>query len=256
MRKQLLTLAMLILTCSCNPKKEEPKSPTTPAQLKAKLVEVKDLGNGIKKFDIIDLPTSRSIGKKLYYSKFNLAQGKYVEGENWDIAFYNRSIIVNGGTTTIGFDTYSLEILERTGDAALAIMGKASTEEEQKKENLVITAKETDGDYLKVLEVPADIKWQQAQREAYAIDDYSKGMFEYNFSPIEHIVTVKKNRFLIIRTHDGHYAKLKILSYYQGSGATAKKSLETGSMEAGMKYANFFTFTYNYNTVQGNKKLQ
>ncbi len=257
--KKLFAFAIMSLLCSCG--SEEPKvKPDVPSvELKAKSVAVKDLGNGVKQYDVVDLPTSKQIGKKLYYSKFNLEKGAYVTGNDWDIAFYNRSIIVNGGATTIGLDTYSIEILERTGNAALAIYGATGEDEwteADRKENLVITARDTDGDYLKIKEVPADIQWQQAQRDKYAVDDYSKGMFEYNLSPIEHIVTVKKNRFLIIRTHNGHYAKLKILSYYQGAGATAQKSLETGSMEAGMKYANFYTFTYNYNIQKGNKKLQ
>ncbi len=257
--KKLFVLVAMTLLCSCGGDEPnvKPDNPDTPsAELKAKSVKVEDLGNGIKKFNIVDLPTSKQIGQKLYYSKFNLEKGAYVTGNDWDIAFYNRSIIVNGGSTTIGQDTYSIQILERTGNAAIAIMGTGSAGDELKKENLVITAKETDGDYLNVKEVPADIQWQQASRDKYAIDDFSKGMFEYNLSPIEHIVTIKKNRFLIIRTHNGHYAKLKILSYYQGAGATAQASLATGSMEAGMKYANYFTFTYNYNTQKGNKKLQ
>ncbi len=254
--KKLLSLLMLLLAFSCKDKGEDIKPPVVEPLPKAKSVKVQDLGNHIKKFDVVDLPTSRTIGKKHYYSKFNLAKGAYVVGDDWDIAFYNRSIIVNGGVATVGQGTYMTELLERKANAALAILGKASAEEEAKEENLVITAKETDGDYLSVKEVPKDIKWLQDKGDAFAIDDDSKAMFEYNNSPFEHIVTVKKNRFLIIRTHNGHYAKLKILSYYQGAGATAKESLSSGSMESGLKYANFYTFTYNYNTKQGDKELQ
>ncbi len=135
-------------------------------------------------------------------------------------------------------------------------MGKTTYDDEVKPENLVIIAKETDGDYLKVTEVPNTAEFKQDKRGDFAIDDSSKGMFEYNLSPFEHIVTIKKNRFLIIKTHKGHYAKFKILSYYKDRGKTAQASVDTGSMEEGMIYANYFTFTYNYNTKKGDKRLE
>ncbi len=253
--KKLFTVLVLGLLFSCGdndePKKLEEQKPTEFPKFEIKTITE----NGIKKVSITDLYTSNLMGEKLSYRKFNLEKGKYVEGDDWDIAFYNRSIIVNGGTACVE-QPYSTAILDRTKNGAIAVMGKMSYDDEVKPENLVITAKETDGDFLKVKEVPADVDFRQDSLNEFAIDDSSKGLFEYNLSPIEHIVTVKKNRFLIIRTHNGHYAKLKMLSYYEGAGATAQKSLETGTMEAGMIYANYFTFTYYYNTKEGDKRLQ
>ncbi|MBS9766591.1 MAG: hypothetical protein KGV44_03495 [Flavobacteriaceae bacterium] len=253
MTRKLLMLLVLVAIVSCSKEEKEPKV--------KKLAEFPKFDiktstkNGIKKVTITDLYTSNLEGEKLSYRKFNLEKAEYVNGDDWDIAFFNRSIIVNGGTPCIE-QPYSTAILNRTGECAIAVMGKMTYDDEVKPENLVITAKETDGDYLKVAEVPDNTDFKQDSLNEFAVDDSSKGMFEYNLSPFEHIVTVKKNRFLIIKTHKGHYAKLKILSYYQGAGATAQKSVDTGSMEEGMIYANYFTFTYNYNTKKGDKRLQ
>ncbi len=254
---KILMLAFFVSFVSCgSDNDEEPKEPEVKKLKEFPKFDIKtSTENGIKKVTITDLYTSNLEGEKMVYRKFNLEKGEYVNGNDWDIAFYNRSIIVNGGTACIE-QPYSTIIPERTGNCTIAIMGKTTYDDEVKPKNLVITAKETDGDYLKVTEVPDNADFKQDSLNEFAIDDDSKGMFEYNLSPFEHIVTIKKNRFLIIKTHNGHYAKLKLLSYYQGAGATAEESVKTGSMEAGMVYANFFTFTYNYNTKKGDKKLQ
>ncbi len=256
MIRKVLMLFALICIVSCN-KEEKEKEPEVQKPTEFPKYDIKtSTENGIKKVTITDLYTSNLMKeKKLSYHKFNLEKGKYVEGDDWDIAFFNRSIIINGGMACIE-QPYSTTILDRTGKCTIAIIGKTTYDDEVKPKNLVITAKETDGDYLKVTEVPDSADFKQDSLNEFAIDDSSKGMFEYNLSPFEHIVTVKKNRFLLIKTHKGHYAKLKILSYYKGAGATAQKSVETGSMEEGMIYANFFTFTYNYNTKKGDKRLQ
>ncbi len=262
--KKLFTVLLFGLLFSCGDKDE----PNVPEIKKVTDYDIKiEMKGDIKKVTITDLWTSSPEGEKMYYHKFNLEKGKYVEGDDWDIAFYNRAIIVNGGKTLISGGKYGVEVCEKNpkANAALAIMGSAGEEilygtdsqksKEWAKENLLITAKETDGDYLKTKEVPENIEFKQ-DIDDFAIDDFGAGMFEYNLSLYEHIVMVKKNRFLIIRTHNGHYAKLKLLSYYQGAGATAKKSVETGSMKEGLKYANYFTFTYKYNTKKGDRRLE
>ncbi len=258
---KILMLAFFVSFISCgSDNDEEPKEPKIKKLTEFPKFDIKKtIENGIKKVTITDLYTSNLEGEEEVYYKFNLEKGEYVKGDNWDIAFHNRAIIVNGGETVKTGGKYGdVQVLRKKdgADAAIAIMGITSSDDEIKPENLPITAKESDGDFLKIKEVPSDIKFKQDKKFEFAIDDLGCGMFEYNASPFGHIVTVKKNRFLIIRTHDGHYAKLKLLSYYQGAGATAHKSVETGSMEEGMIYANFFTFTYYYNTEKGNKKLQ
>ncbi len=249
--KKLFLGVFLGLFFSCGDKDE----PTLPNNENVKITE---LGNGIKKVDVIDLHATLGDDKeKGRYLKFNLAKASMTTGDDWDIAFYHRSIIVNGGEYVMAIPYNIEEEPKRTGNAALVIMGRTTSEDEAKPENLVIYAKETDGDYLKVKEVPKDVEFVQDKLNQFAIDYDSKGMFEYNLSPpeLEHIVTIKKNRFLIIRTHDGHYAKLKIQSDYKESGKTAKESIDSGSMEAGLKYANYITFTYRYNTKKGDTRL-
>ncbi len=223
-------------------------------KLKNTEVTIKELGKDIKKVDITDLYVS-NVGEngEDAYLKFNLEKATWVTGNDWDIAFYSRSIIVNGGNMVVTSKPYSTPEPERTADASIAIMGKGSLEEEIKPENLVAIAKETDGEYLKVTEVPKNTEFLQDKLGAFAIDDDSKGMSEYNSSPLEHIVTIKKNRFLIIKTHKGHYAKLKIKSLYKDGGKTAT---EAESWDDAYNYFPYLTFTYNYNMKKGYKKLQ
>ncbi len=236
--KLLFVLLLVTFMISCNKSNEEEPvidiknsfNKESNEKLKNAKIVIKELGGDIKKVDITDLYVS-NVGK---------------------IAFYSRSIIVNGGNMVVTSKPYSTPEPERTADASIAIMGKGSLEEEIKPENLVAIAKETDGDYLKVTEVPKNAKFLQDKLGVFAIDDDSKGMSEYNSSPLEHIVTIKKNRFLIIKTHKGHYAKLKIKSLYKGGGKTAT---EAESWDDAYNYFPYLTFTYNYNMKKGNKKL-
>ncbi len=247
---KILMLVFFALFISCGNNEE-------PSITEREIIKVTEK-NEIKKVEVIDLhATLGDNEKKGRYLKFNLAEARMTDGDDWDIAFYHRSIIFNGGEYVM-LDPYNIggEEIKRTGNAGVVIMGKTDAKDEAKKENLVVFAKETDGDYLKLKEVPENIEFVQDKLNHFAIDDDSKGMYEYYLSPVEHIVTVKKNRFLLIRTHNGHYAKLKIQSNYKGAGETADASLETGSMDEGIKYANYITFTYKYNTKKGDKRLE
>ncbi len=266
MKKTFLIL-LSVLAISCGGNQEEPNKPPTPPNPSEKADIKVTEKDGFKIVSVTDLRTrdvyvkdNKYVYQKIdeddkeVYVKFNLEKATQVTGDDWDIAFCNRSIIVNGGQTVTDAP-YSSAQPARTAEGAIAIMGK--DENELKPENLVITAKETDGNYLTTTKVPTTAVFRQdTEKMGFAIDGQSKGMSEYFASPVEHIVTVKKNRFLIIKTHKGHYAKLKILSLYDGAGATALQSLETGDMNAGMKYFGFYTFIYSYNTKKGDKKLQ
>lgn len=209
--------------------------------------------DGIVKVDVTDLYSQmKDVNDKDKYLKFSLERGTYVDDDNWDIAFYNRSIVINGGEL-VAAAPYSTPEPTRKGNVQLAIMGKMDYEEEIQADNLVAIAKETDGDYLNVTMVPENIDFRQDHRNEFAIDDSSKGMFEYNNSPLGHVVTVKKNRFLIIKTVNGHYAKLKLKSLYKDGGKTA--TIAQDMNEAITKYFGYYTFTYSYNKVKGDKKL-
>ncbi len=247
--KKMFLMVLSVLMISCGGNEDEPKKtePENPKLNKEAVIEVKE-ENGFKKVDVTDLSAKEE------YVKFNLEKAAVVTGDDWDIAFYSRSVIVNGGEYVIDAP-YAAVQPTRTAEAAIAIMGKDEAKE-LKAESFAIIAKETDGDYLKTLEVPdTAIFLQDTEENGFAIDYNSKGMFEYDF-PIQHIVSIKKNRFLIIKTHKGHYAKLKFKSLYAGAGETAITSLETGNMNDGLKYFGFYTFTYNYNMKKGDKKLE
>jgi len=100
---------------------------------------------------------------------------------DWDIAFQSTTILVNGG-------------VDRLGDAGVQILTAA---------------------FEDVTEAPADGYAQDAGNE-YAIPAGS-GDGWYNYDPATFIVSPIPGRVLVIRTADGRYAKIRILSYYEGN---------------------------------------
>lgn len=100
---------------------------------------------------------------------------------NWDIAFNATTILVNGGTG-------------RMGDGGAQILTAAFDD---------------------VTEAPAD-GYAQDNGTEYAIPANS-GDGWYNYDPATFIVSPIPGRVLIVRTADGHYAKMRILSYYEGA---------------------------------------
>ncbi len=246
----ILIIFFSIILVSCGGDNEDPK--ITP--FKKKPVFKITVNNNIKKVDATDLYIDKKDGDNAIYLKFNLEQAKEVTGDNWDVAFCRRSIIVNGGNQVITDKAYAdLIEPERTGNAALAIVGKIDAKEE----NLVAIASEDGGDYLKTTEVPENIEFRQDKLGEFAIKlDKSRILSEYNATPIkvgEHIVSIRNNCFLIIRTHNGHYAKLKIKSLYSNGGKDYKKAK---SWEDSYNYFPYLTFTYNYNMTKGDKRLE
>ncbi len=112
MRCKLLMLLVLISIVACS-KEEEKKENLFEEKLKKAEIKVEEK-NGIKKVDITDLYTSNEIGKNTgVYLKFNLEKATWVTGDDWDIAFYNRSIIVNGGEITLEAPYSTVSLKER-----------------------------------------------------------------------------------------------------------------------------------------------
>ncbi len=255
MIRKVLMLLVLITIVSCS--KEEPKSnkeeppinyKDSAEELKKAKIIVGEEKDGIKKVDVADLYVSDKSGD---YLKFNLEKATWVTGDDWDIAFYSRSIIVNGGNYVVTAKAYATaKEPERTGDAALAIAG-------YEKDEFVVVADEQGGGYSELAEVPDNILFRQDELGEFAIkEDSSRILSEYNLTPTsigEHIVSIRNNRFLIIRTHNGHYAKLKIKSLYSNGGKDYNKASDWNDS---YNYFPYLTFTYNYNTIKGNKKLK
>ncbi len=144
------------------------------------------------------------------FTKFNFATGLETTSEtDWDIAFRGTTIAVNGGTNTGTADEPS-----RNGNAGAAIVTGSF-------ENIT-TAN--------------GLIFEQDNDSAFAIPTGSdNGWYNYNF--MTNLITPIPGRILVIRTRDGHYAKVEILSYYENQDTTAS--------------GRFYTFNYVYNPNQG-----
>jgi hypothetical protein len=145
------------------------------------------------------------------FAKFNFETGETTTSDTeWDIAFRGTSIIVNGGTSLGTTDEPA-----RTGNAAVYIAdGSMSTVTEVITENLV-----------------------QDSSSSYAIATGSgNGWYTYA-GPPSHLINPTPGKILVIRTHDGKYAKVEILSYYKDAPENP---------DAFVDESRYFTFNYVY----------
>lgn len=118
----------------------------------------------------------------------------------WDIAFRATTIIVNGGVSGPG-------------------QGAAQ----------VLT-----GIFSDTKEAPAS-GYTQDTSAGYAIPTGS-GKGWYNYNPTTNIISPIAGKVLVIKTADGKYAKMEILSYYKGAPATPDAS----------SVGRYYTFRYVY----------
>ncbi|WP_298517119.1 HmuY family protein [uncultured Kordia sp.] len=145
------------------------------------------------------------------FAKFNFATGETTTSEtDWDIAFRGTSIIINGGASLGTTDEPA-----RTGNAAVYIAdGTLSSVTEVSSENLV-----------------------QDSTTSYAIATGSgNGWYTYA-GPPTHLINPTPGKILVVRTHDGKYAKLEILSYYKDA---------PDNPDAFVDESRYFTFNYVY----------
>jgi len=117
---------------------------------------------------------------------------------DWDVAFRGTTILINGGTSGPG-------------------QGAAQV---------------VDGVFEEITEAPAD-GWQVDGAQGPAILDGS-GNGWYNYNPAQMTVSPIPGRVILIRTADGRYAKVRVLSYYKGRPATPSADSE----------ARYYTFEY------------
>ncbi|WP_430409035.1 HmuY family protein [Kordia sp.] len=145
------------------------------------------------------------------FAKFNFATGEATTSNTeWDIAFRGTSIIINGGTSLGTTDEP-----ERTGNGAVYIAdGTMSSITEVQTENLL-----------------------QDSSSSYAIPSGSgNGWYNYAGAPT-FLINPIPGKILVIRTHDGKYAKVEILSYYENA---------PDNPDAFADASRYFTFSYVY----------
>lgn len=148
------------------------------------------------------------------FTKFDFATGLETTSDTeWDIAFRGTTIAINGGVSTGTADEPT-----RNGDAAAAIATGTFAS--------VVTAE--------------GLVFTQDTSAGYAIPAGSdNGWYNYNF--MTNVISAIPGKVLVIRTRDGRYAKVEILSYYENQDTTAS--------------SRFYTFNYVYNPNLGDTSL-
>ncbi|TPV35955.1 hypothetical protein FJ651_03275 [Paucihalobacter ruber] len=144
------------------------------------------------------------------FTKFSFETGTVTTSDtNWDIAFRGTTIIVNGGES-LGTNDEPV----RTGNAAAYI---------------------ANGTMASVTEVDTDLLIADSTN-GYAIPSGS-GNGWYLYNPQLFLVTPIAGKILVFRTHDGRYAKVEILSYYQDAPENPNAMVDEGR---------YYTFNYVY----------
>ena len=153
------------------------------------------------------------------FTKFSFATGGVTTSDTeWDLAFRGTAVAVNGGTVTGTADEPS-----RSGNGGISIQ-TGTFADVTSAEGLTFT-QDADG--------------------AFAIPAGSdNGWYNYNF--MTNVVSPIPGKVFVVRTHDGKYAKVEFLSYYEGAPAAPDGFADT---------PRFYTFRYIYNPNAGETNL-
>ncbi|MFV0541392.1 MAG: HmuY family protein [Aestuariibaculum sp.] len=140
------------------------------------------------------------------FTKFNFSTGEETTSDtDWDIAFRGTIIIVNGGASTGLTDEP-----DRTGEGAVYI---------------------ATGTLGSVTSVNTSLLVQDSANELAIATGSGNGWYNYTGAP-NHLIIPIAGKVLVIKTHDGKYAKVEILSYYKD-----------GNTDSDSRY---YTFNYVY----------
>jgi hypothetical protein len=153
------------------------------------------------------------------FTKFSFKTGAIVTDDSWDIAFRGTTILVNGGSQIGGIT----EEPQRSGNAALTI--------------------ET-GTFDGITLAPNDASFSQDAVGSYALPTGSNNGWYTYAGPPTHLINPITGKVIVIRTNDGHYAKMEIISYYKDNKPTEAEN------------ARYYTFNYVYNPNKGDKNIQ
>lgn len=142
------------------------------------------------------------------YIKFNFATGQTTTGDDWDIAFRGTTILVNGGEKKL------------TDEPSRSTIGAAYL---------------TSGTFGSIDMVETSELSQDSSTE-HAISGW------YDYNPTNHLITPKAGKVVVVKTHDGHYAKMEIISYYKDKDTSSE--------------SRYFTFNYVYQPNDGSLSLE
>lgn len=143
------------------------------------------------------------------FTKFDFASGATTTSStDWDIAFRGTDIIINGGMSSGATDEP-----ERSGNAGAYLAS---------------------GTFNSIVSVDTSLL-EQDSVNGYVLSNW------YTYSgPPTHAINPTAGKILVVRTRDGKYAKVEILSYY-----------ENGEPNAGYTNYRYYTFNYVYQPNQG-----
>ncbi len=152
------------------------------------------------------------------FTKFDFASGTMTaSATDWDIAFRGTDIIINGGVSYGATDEP-----DRVGDAAAYI---------------------ATGTLASVTEVDLSFL-EQDSVNGYVLD----GWYTYS-GPPNHVITPTAGKILVIKTRDGKYAKIEILSYYKDAPEVITQDIATND-------ARYYTFNYVYQPNDGETSFE
>ncbi|XAZ82140.1 HmuY family protein (plasmid) [Fibrella sp. ES10-3-2-2] len=159
--------------------------------------------------------TGQAIGTTGKFTLYSLADNKTVANADsastkWDIGFRGTTLIVNGGAIRAGKG--GAYVQTGTFEALTTVPTSTTFAQDQSPTSLAITTGSGNG-------------W-------------------YNYNSATNVIAPIPGRVLVIRTGDGKYAKLEILSYYQNAPATPDAS----------SVQRYYTFRYVYQP-DGSMKL-
>jgi HmuY protein len=194
--KSILVLSVFSLLTSCSSDDENTSATVT--------LETKTFSN-------LYAPQTGGQGQPVggAFTKFSFSQNETVTDDSWDIAFRGTTIVVNGGTA-IGITDEPA----RTGSGAVSIVSNTLD---------AITT------------IPTASTFVQDGTNTYAIPTGS-GNGWYNYNATNNLITPIAGKVFVIKTHDGKYAKMEIISYYKDAPANPDASSLT----------RYFTFKYVY----------
>ena len=150
------------------------------------------------------------------FTKFDFDLGMETDSEtDWDIAFRATDIIVNGGMSMGTTDEP-----DRTGDAG-AYIATGTIEE--------------------ITEVDINLFTQDSDSGYAIMSGSGNGWYTYS-GPPTFLITPTPGKILVFKTADGKYAKVEILSYYEGAPVDP---------DAFTDQSRYYTFNYVYQPNSG-----
>lgn len=194
--KSVLVVSIVSLFASCS---NDDDNTSTPATLETKT------------FSNLYAPQTGGQGQSVggAFTKFSFSQNATVTDDSWDIAFRGTTIVVNGGTA-IGITDEPT----RTGSGAISIVSNTLSA---------------------VTTIPSASTFTQDGTSTYAIPTGS-GNGWYNYNSTNNLITPIAGKIFVVKTHDGKYAKMEIISYYKDAPTNPDATA----------LSRYFTFKYVY----------